>query len=99
MKRIVTTALFASLLASTAAFADGGIGHNGSYNDQSWMGTGTKTRAEVRAELNAAWRDGTLYSLNKTTYPNMSLTGQTQGERLALQEHNSGNVAIARAGQ
>jgi Domain of unknown function (DUF4148) len=99
MKRIVTTALFASLLASTAAFADGGIGHNGSYNDQSWMGTGTKTRAEVRAELDAAWRDGTLSSLNKTTYPNLSLEGKTQAERLALQEHNSGNVAVARAGQ
>jgi hypothetical protein len=98
MKRIATSVLFASLLASTSAFAGGGIGHNGSYNDQSWIGAGTKTRAEVRAELAAAWRDGTLYSLNKTTYPNQSLEGQTQAARLALREGNSG-VAIARAGE
>jgi opacity protein-like surface antigen len=98
MKRILTTALFASLLASTAALADGGIGHNGSYNDQSSIGTSTKTRAEVRAELAAAWRDGTLPSLNRTTYPNLSLEGQTQSERVALREENSG-VALTRAGQ
>ncbi|MEX3959248.1 DUF4148 domain-containing protein [Trinickia sp. EG282A] len=98
MKRIVTTALFASLLASTAAFADGGIGHNGTYNDQSWIGAGAKTRAEVVAERDAAWREGTLASLNKTTYPNLSLQGQTQAERLALQEGNNG-VAVARAGE
>lgn len=98
MKRIITTALFASLLASTAAFADGGIGHNGTYNDQSWIGASAKTRAEVVAERDAAWRDGTLASLNKTTYPNLSLQGETQAERLALQQGNNG-VAVARAGE
>ncbi len=99
MKRTLAAALFVSLFASTAAFADGGIGHNGSYQDQSWVGKSTKTREEVRAELVAAQRDGTLPSLNKQSYPNLSLTGQTQAARLALQEDRNANVELARAGQ
>jgi hypothetical protein len=100
MKRTLAAALFVSLFASTAAFADGGIGHSGSYQDQSWIGTSTKTRAQVRAELVAARRDGTLASLNKQSYPDLGLEGQTQAARVALQEDNAnGRVSLARAGQ
>lgn len=83
MKRTtLIAALLTSLVASTAAFA-GGIGHAGSYNDQSWIGTSTKTRAEVRAEVVAAQRDGTLPSMNKQSYPSLGLEGQTQAARIA----------------
>lgn len=99
MQRPLLAALLVSLFASTAAFADGGngIGHAGSYNDQSWIGGSTKTRAEVLAELEAARQDGTLPSMNKQSYPNLSLEGQTQAERVAAQR-NGGNVELARAG-
>ena len=95
MKRTtLIAALLTSLVASTAAFA-GGIGHNGTYNDQSSVGTSTKTRAEVRAEVAAAQRDGTLPSMNKQSYPSISLEGQTQAARIAAREGNTG-VSIAR---
>ena len=58
MKRTILAAVLLSTLASTAAFADGGIGLAGSYQDQSWIGASTKTRAQVRAEIAAARRDG-----------------------------------------
>lgn len=96
MKRTTLIAtLFASVFASTAAFADGGIGHNGSYNDQSWIGASTKTRAQVHAELVAARNDGTLASINKQTYPNLGLEGQTQAARVAELQGDQG-VALAR---
>ena len=96
MKRTtLIAALLTSLAASTAAFADGGIGHNGTYNDQSWIGTSTKTRAEVRAEVAAAQRDGTLPSMNKQSYPNIGLEGQTQAARIADREGSTG-VSLAR---
>lgn len=99
MKRTLAAALFISFFASTAAFADGGIGHNGSYQDQLWVGTSTKTRAEVRAEVAAARRDGTLPSLNKQSYPSLSLEGQTQAERVARNEGGNARVSLARAGE
>jgi hypothetical protein len=99
MKRTLAAALFVSLFASTAAFADGGIGHNGSYQDQSWIGTSTKTRDQVRAELVAARRDGTLPALNKQSYQNLSLEGQTQAARVALNEGRNARVNLARAGE
>ncbi|PMS15009.1 hypothetical protein C0Z18_29305 [Trinickia dabaoshanensis] len=98
MKRTIAAALFVSLFASTAAFADGGIGHNGSYQDQSWAGKSTKTREEVRAELVAARRDGTLPSMNKQSYPDLSLAGQTQAARVALSDEGNARVSLARAG-
>ncbi|WP_116138666.1 DUF4148 domain-containing protein [Trinickia diaoshuihuensis] len=98
MKRTLAAALFVSLFASTAAFADGGIGHNGSYQDQSWAGKSTKTREEVRAEVAAARRDGTLPSMNKQSYPDLSLAGETQAARVALTEQGNTGVALARAG-
>ena len=98
MKRTLAAALFVSLFASTAAFADGGIGHNGTYQDQSWIGTSTKTREQVRAELVAEQRDGTLPSMNKQSYPDLSLAGQTQAARVAMSEEHNARVDLARAG-
>ncbi|WP_206956381.1 DUF4148 domain-containing protein [Trinickia acidisoli] len=98
MKRTLAAALFVSLFASTAAFAEGSIGHNGSYNDQSWIGTSTKTREQVRAELVAAERDGTLPAMNKQSYPNLSLAGRTQAARIALRDGDNTHVELARAG-
>ena len=98
MKRTLAAALFVSFFASTAAFADGGIGHNGSYQDPSWTGTSAKTREEVRAELVAARRDGTLPSMNKQSYPSLSLEGRTQAARVAMSDNRDGRVNLARAG-
>lgn len=99
MKRTLAASLLLSLFASTAAFADGGIGRNGSYQDQSWIGTSVKTREQVRAELVAAQRDGTLPALNKQSYPNLSLAGQTQAARIALSERaGDARIDLARAG-
>jgi hypothetical protein len=44
-----------------------------------------------------AERDGTLPSMNKQSYPNLSLQGQTQATRVALQE-NGDSLRLARAG-
>lgn len=98
MKRTLTAALFVSLFASTAAFA-GGIGHNGTYQDPVPASTSTKTRAEVRAEIAAAQRAGTLPSQNKQNYPDLSLAGQTQAERVALSERHDARAQLAQAGQ
>ncbi len=72
MKRIALTAA-AFVLSATAvsAFADGGIGRAGSYGDLPAMkSTSTLTRAEVRAQLAQAQRDGSLALLRKTnSYP------------------------------
>jgi hypothetical protein len=95
MKRALFAGLVLSVAAASPAFA-GGIGHSGSYNDYSWAGTSTQSRADVRADLNAAYRDGTLPALNKTTYPSQGLVGSTQAERLAVQE-NHREQRLARA--
>lgn len=96
MKRNLLAGLTLSLLVSAPVFAQSnGIGHAGSYQTQptaSTTATGGKTRAEVQAELVAAYRDGSLPSLNRTTYPNKGLIGQTQAARIALQEGANGDV-------
>jgi hypothetical protein len=98
MKRNLLAGLVFSLLVSTSAFADGnGIGHAGTYNDYSWTGTSTKTRAEVRAEIVQAQRDGTLPTVNKNTYPNPSMAAQTQAARTAAEAGNS-SATFAGAG-
>jgi hypothetical protein len=103
MKRNLLAGLTLSLLVSAPVFAQSnGIGHAGSYQTQptaSTTATGGKTRAEVQAELVAAYRDGSLPSLNRTTYPNKGLIGQTQAERIALQEGTSGDVTRVANGQ
>lgn len=67
MKRSSLLAFAAIALAVAApAFADGGIGPAGGYGDASGHGHGARTRAEVRAELEQAQRDGTLAALRKS---------------------------------
>jgi hypothetical protein len=71
MKR---SSLFAAvalaLTVSAPAFAEGGIGLTGAYGDNAWHGKSTRSRAEVRAELEQAQQDGSLDALRKTTsYP------------------------------
>ncbi|PQV54475.1 DUF4148 domain-containing protein [Paraburkholderia sp. BL21I4N1] len=98
MKRNLLAGLALSLLASAPVFAQGngggGIGRAGTYETQpaATVAATGKTRAEVQAELVAAYRDGSLPSLNRTTYPNKGLIGQTQAARIALQEGQNGDV-------
>ncbi len=67
MKRSSLLAFAAIALAVAApAFADGGIGPAGGYGDASGHSHGARTRAEVRAELEQAQRDGTLAALRKS---------------------------------
>ncbi|HEX3635050.1 MAG TPA: DUF4148 domain-containing protein [Paraburkholderia sp.] len=103
MKRNLLAGLALSLLASAPVFAQGngggGIGHAGTYDTQPAPSVGGKTRAEVQAELVAAYRDGSLPALNRTTYPNKGLVGQTQAARIALQEDRSGDVTRVANGQ
>ncbi|MFM0199070.1 DUF4148 domain-containing protein [Paraburkholderia fungorum] len=103
MKRNLLAGLALSVLASAPVFAQsnggGGIGHAGTYETQPAASTGGKTRAEVQAELVAAYRDGSLPALNRTSYPNKGLIGQTQAARIALQEGRSGDVTRVANGQ
>jgi hypothetical protein len=102
MKRNLFAGLILSLLASAPAFAQGsgGIGHAGTYETLPAASVSAgKTRAEVQAELVAAYRDGSLPALNRTSYPNKGLIGQTQAARIALQEGNSGDVTRVANGQ
>lgn len=104
MKRPLIAGLLLSMLASTAAFAQGGggIGRAGTYNDYSWAHTPAtntqpaKTRAEVRAELVQAYRDGSLPTLSRNSYPDKSLIARTQAERLAAQSDDADATRIAR---
>ncbi|MGF6372670.1 hypothetical protein OKW40_005486 [Paraburkholderia sp. RAU6.4a] len=103
MKRNLLAGLALSLLVSVPAFAQGGggIGRAGTYDTQPApsASTSTKTRAEVKAELVAAYRDGSLPSLNRTSYPDKGLIGQTQAARIALQEGTNGEVTRVAKGQ
>lgn len=96
MKRSSLLVTFALALGTAApAFAQGGsIGLSGTYGDTAASGHSTKTRAEVRAEVAAAQRDGTLAALRKTmSYP--------QGVELAQRTYRSADDAnqLANANQ
>ena len=103
MKRNLLAGLVLSLMVSAPVFAQGsgggGIGRAGTYQTQPAPTNGAKTRAEVKAELVAAYRDGSLPALNRTSYPNKGLIGQTQAERIALQEGTGGDVTRVAKGQ
>ncbi|REE22337.1 MULTISPECIES: DUF4148 domain-containing protein [unclassified Paraburkholderia] len=101
MKRNLLAGLALSLIVSAPAFAQGGggIGRAGTYETQPTPSTTAKSREEVKAELVAAYRDGSLPSLNRTTYPNKGLIGQTQAARIALQEGTGGDVTRVANGQ
>ena len=90
MKRTLATAIGATLVLSLAASVSAFAQDN----------SAPKTRAEVKAEIAAAYRDGTLPSLNKTSYPEQSLIGRTQAQRIALQESRANSAAhVAQAGE
>lgn len=97
MKRNLFAALVVSLAISAPAFASGGggIGRAGTYG-QTPVGTSTVSRAEVKAEIVTAYRDGSLPSLNKTTYPNLSLEGQRQAELAAQSQGENSTTRLAR---
>jgi len=91
MKRTLATAIGATLVLSLAASASAFA---------QTASAAPKTRAEVKAEIVAAYRDGTLPSLNKTSYPEQSLIGRTQAQRIALQEGRANDAArVAQAGE
>lgn len=100
MKRTLATAFVVALVASAPAFA-GGIGLSGTYGPQRAQtdNSAPLTRAEVKAQVIEAYRDGTLPSLNKTAYPYQNLEGRTQAERLAVQASHGNATRLARAGQ
>ena len=90
-----------SAVVSTTAFAEGGqgIGRAGTYQVQTTtaQNTGvTKTRAEVRAELAAAYSNGTLPALNRNTYPDKSMAGEAiaaqSARRAALAEQQNRSI-------
>ncbi|MGF6724631.1 hypothetical protein P3T43_004000 [Paraburkholderia sp. GAS41] len=98
MKRNLFAAVVLSLAVSAPAFAGGGggIGHAGTYGQTS-VGRSHVTRADVKAEIAASYREGTLPALNKTTYPNLSLEGQRQAARFAADgQSNEGTASLAR---
>lgn len=100
MKRNLLAGLALSLLVSAPVFAQGGgIGRAGTYETAPVSTTSAKTRAEVKAEIVASYRDGSLPALNRTTYPNKGLIGQTQAARIALQEGTNGEVTRVADGQ
>ncbi|WP_321955818.1 DUF4148 domain-containing protein [Paraburkholderia bannensis] len=108
--------LIVTLAASASAFAGGigRAGTYGPQSDtqttaqttaqvenvQSVDNSAPKTRAQVKAEIVEAYRNGTLPALNKTSYPDQSLIGRTQAQRIALQESRANDTTrIARAGE
>lgn len=66
-RRHLLSALALAVTVSAPAFADTGIGHAGDYGNTSWYGHSTRTRAEVRAELEQARNEGTVAYLRKAT--------------------------------
>ncbi|WP_321794042.1 DUF4148 domain-containing protein [Caballeronia sp. J97] len=81
MKQLITGFSLAAISAvvTTTAFAEGGqgIGHAGTYQVQTQTNAGDtpKTRAQVRAELAAAYSNGSLPALNRNSYPERSMWG------------------------
>jgi hypothetical protein len=96
MKRSLFAAVVLSLAVSAPAFAEGGggIGHAGTYGyGPTSVGPSQVTRADVKAEIATAY----LPSLNKPTYPNLSLQGQRQAARFAAEGQNGeGTTSLAR---
>jgi len=90
MKTVIATLSLSAISAvvSTTAFADGGIGHAGTYQTAT-TSESTMTRAQVRAEQAAAYANGTLPALNRNTYPDRSMAGiavAAQHEQRAREE-------------
>ena len=85
MKQLITGFSLAAISAvvTTTAFAESGqgIGRAGTYQVQTQTqtqanaGDTPKSRAQVRAELAAAFSNGSLPALNRNTYPERSMWG------------------------
>ncbi|SAK46782.1 hypothetical protein AWB82_00935 [Caballeronia glebae] len=102
MKQLITGFSLAAISAvvTTTAFAEGGqgIGHAGTYQVQTLTQTNAsetpKTRAQVRAELVAAYSNGSLPALNRNTYPDRSMWGDAVA---AQSDQRARNAAQAEA--
>jgi len=94
-----------SAMISSTAFAEGGqgIGRAGTYLTQtqapaiSSTSEAPKTRAQVRAELAAAYSNGSLPALNRNTYPARSMWGdavaaQAEAHNRAIVEYANGSA-------
>ncbi|KVD80281.1 DUF4148 domain-containing protein [Burkholderia ubonensis] len=68
-RRGLLSTLALALVVSAPAFADTDTGHAGDYGNTSLhaQSNGPRTRAEVRAELEQAQRDGTVAYIRKAT--------------------------------
>ncbi|KWF09757.1 DUF4148 domain-containing protein [Burkholderia ubonensis] len=68
-RRSLLSTLALALVVSAPAFADTDTGHAGGYGNTSLyaQSNGPRTRAEVRAELEQAQRDGTVAYIRKAT--------------------------------
>ncbi|SPB13422.1 hypothetical protein NOV72_00720 [Caballeronia novacaledonica] len=83
MKQLITGFSLAAISAvvTTTAFAESGqgIGRAGTYQattqTQASSSDTPKTRAQVRAELVAAYSNGSLPALNRSSYPERSMWG------------------------
>ena len=87
MKQLITGFSLAAISAvvTTTAFAESGqgIGRAGTYQvqtqtqsqTQATAGDTPKSRAQVRAELAAAYSNGSLPTLNRNSYPDRSMLG------------------------
>ncbi|KMY85380.1 hypothetical protein BUMB_04451c [Candidatus Paraburkholderia calva] len=102
MKTLITGFSLAAISAvvTTTAFAESGqgIGRAGTYQMQTQeqaSDSGTpKTRAQVRAELVAAYSNGSRPALNRNTYPSRSMLG----DAIATQhEGRAHDAAVAEA--
>jgi hypothetical protein len=86
MKQLIAGFSLAAISAvvTTTAFAESGqgIGHAGTYQIQTQTQVNAsdtsdtpKSRAQVRAELVAAYSNGSLPALNRNSYPERSMWG------------------------
>jgi hypothetical protein len=107
MKTLITGFSLAAISAviSTTAFAESGqgIGRAGTYQTQTQTQTQAsssdtpKTRAQVRAELAAAYSNGSLPALNRNSYPSRSMLGdavaaQNEAHNRAIVEYANGSA-------
>lgn len=106
MKRYLVTSLSlaaVSAVISSTAFAEGGqgIGRAGTYltptQTTASANEAPKTRAQVRAELAAAYSDGSLPALNRNTYPARSMWGdavaaQSEARNRAIVDYANGSA-------
>jgi hypothetical protein len=105
MKTLITGFSLAAISAvvSTTAFAESGqgIGRAGTYQPQAQTQPSSndapKTRAQVRAELAAAYSNGSLPALNRNAYPSRGMWGdavaaQNEAHNREIVEYANGSA-------